>query len=220
MKSIVVDIVFLLTGISTSLGTAISVSSITGEPENIDIKKGTLFDKLFLKTRSGKAPLVNKELILKKGNNDNEKVSHPLYGKSFVPEKMIALQNKKGQGIDLICKIDPPPPDWVTFEIKTVMKDKYDANSTPTGGKASEIQKSYFENINKHSLLAKESFYQGGNEYSLGKKERKILLNILESCDEKNLVGFKLTVGIDNKFNVSNNNKYNQFYIIENLKND
>lgn len=60
----------------------------------------------------------------------------------------------------MICKIEPtpPPPDWVTFEIKTVMKDKFGANTTPTGGKASEIQKSYFENINKHSLLAKESF--------------------------------------------------------------
>ncbi|MDM3560072.1 Uncharacterised protein [Proteus vulgaris] len=184
-----------------------------------EIKKGTLFDKLFLKTRSGKAPLANKESRIKNGNTD---ILNPLYGKSFDPEKMIALQNKKGQGIDLICKIEPtpPPPDWVTFEIKTVMKDKFGANTTPTGGKASEIQKSYFENINKHSLLAKESFYQGSNEYSLGKKERKILLNILESCEEKNLVGFKLTVGIDNKFNISNNNKYNQFYIIENLKND
>ncbi|WP_244179703.1 hypothetical protein [Proteus genomosp. 4] len=108
----------------------------------------------------------------------------------------------------------------MTFEIKTVMKEKFGANSTPTGGKASDFQEDYIGNINKHSVLAKQSFYKGGNEYSLGKKEREILLNILESCEEKNLVGFKLTVGIDNKFNVSNNNKYNQFYIIENLKND
>ncbi|MDS0790497.1 hypothetical protein OSB94_20645, partial [Proteus vulgaris] len=82
-----------------------------------EIKKGTLFDKLFLKTRSGKAPLANKESRIKNGNTD---ISNLLYGKSFDPEKMIALQNKKGQGIDLICKIEPtpPPPDWVTFEIK------------------------------------------------------------------------------------------------------
>ena len=136
-----------------------------------EIKKGTLFDKLFLKTRSGKAPLANKESRITNGNTD---ISNPLYGKSFDPEKMIALQNKKGQGIDLICKIEPtpPPPDWVTFEIKTVMKEKFGANSTPTGGKASDFQEDYIGNINKHSVLAKQSFYKGGNEYSLGKKRK------------------------------------------------
>lgn len=181
-----------------------------------EIKKGTLFDKLFLKTRSGKAPLANKESRIKNGDKD---ISNPLYGKSFDPEKMIALQNKKGQGIDLICKIEPtpPPPDWVTFEIKTVMKDKFGANSTPTGGKASDFQKDYIGNISKHSLLAQNSFKHGDNEYNLGKKERDILLDIYKDINKVNLVGFKLTVGIDNKFNVSNNNKYNQFYIIERL---
>ncbi|UPK81929.1 hypothetical protein LW139_04255 [Proteus vulgaris] len=178
-----------------------------------EIKKGTLFDKLFLKTRSGKAPLANKESRIKNGNTD---ISNLLYGKSFDPEKMIALQNKKGQGIDLICKIEPtpPPPDWVTFEIKTVMKEKFGANSTPTGGKASDFPKDYIGNISKHSLLAQNSFKHGDNEYNLGKKERDILLDIYKDINKVNLVGFKLTVGIDNKFNVS---KYNQFYIIERL---
>ncbi|WP_273802637.1 hypothetical protein, partial [Proteus vulgaris] len=97
------------------------------------------------------------------------------------------------------------------------MKEKFGANSTPTGGKASEIQKDYIGNISKHSLLAQNSFKHGDNEYNLGKKERDILLDIYKDINKVNLVGFKLTVGIDNKFNVSNNNKYNQFYIIERL---
>lgn len=184
-----------------------------------EIKKGTLFDKLFLKTRSGKAPLVNKALILKKGNNDNKKVPHPLYGKSFDPEKMIALQNKKGQGIDLICKVEPtpPPPDWVTFEIKTVMKDKYGANSTPTGGKASDFQEDYIGNIKKHIQFSRDSVLKGINEYELDIKKR-ILLNQIENDIKKGSIGgFKLTVGIDSKFDVSSNKKYDSFYIIEDL---
>lgn len=182
-----------------------------------EIKKGTLFDKLFLKTRSGKAPLVNKELILKKGNNDNKKVPHPLYGKSFDPEKMIALQNKKGQGIDLICKIDPPPPDWVTFEIKTVMKDKFGANSTPTGGKASDFQKDYIKNLRKHIQLSQDSILDGINEYGLDRNKRILLNKIENDAKRGSISGFKLTVGIDNKFDISSNKKYDSFYIIEDL---
>ncbi|UDN36643.1 hypothetical protein [Proteus sp. NMG38-2] len=181
-----------------------------------EIKKGTLFDKLFLKTRSGKALLANKESRITNGNTD---ISNPLYGKSFDPEKMIALQNKKGQGIDLICKIEPtpPPPDWVTFEIKTVMKEKFGANSTPSGGKASDFQKDYIRNLRKHIQLSRDSILDGINEYGLDGKKR-ILLNKIENDIKKGSIGgFKLTVGIDSKFDVSSNKKYDSFYILEEL---
>ncbi|MDE5307345.1 hypothetical protein PY546_13215 [Providencia stuartii] len=46
---------------------------------------------------------------------------------------------------DFICKIEPPPPEWVTFEIKTTMKDKFGANTTPKGSGASEAQKRLLE---------------------------------------------------------------------------
>ena len=93
---------------------------------------------------------------------------------------MIALQNKKGQGIDLICKIEPtpPPPDLVTFEIKTVMKDKYGANSTPTGGKASDAQIDYIKNIEMHALTARELFNEGRNDYRLKELQLGILTDI------------------------------------------
>ncbi|WP_193016237.1 hypothetical protein [Proteus sp. FME41] len=132
---------------------------------------------------------------------------------------MIALQNKKGQGIDLICKIEPtpPPPDWVTFEIKTVMKDKFGANSTPTGGAASDLQKDYIRNLRKHIQLSQDSILDGINEYKLDIKKR-ILLNKIENDVKKGSIsGFKLTVGVDNKFNVSSNEKYDSFYILEEL---
>ncbi|MBS7785404.1 hypothetical protein KIV33_19685, partial [Providencia thailandensis] len=66
---------------------------------------------------------------------------------------------------DFICKIEPPPPEWVTFEIKTTMKDKFGANTTPKSGEPSESQKDYIGNISKHTGLVNISFVQGHNDY-------------------------------------------------------
>ncbi|MDT1068543.1 hypothetical protein RMN62_20290 [Providencia stuartii] len=178
-----------------------------------EIKKGTLFDKLFMKTRYGKAPLANKSSRLDKDGNE----LNPLFGKRFVPEKMLALQNAKGQGIDLICKIEPPPPEWVTFEIKTTMKDKFGPNSTPKGGEASEAQKDYLKNIRDHSKAATESMRLGRNDYNLNKKQLDLLNSISKELNINNIVGYKLTVAVDDKFNVGGNNKYPFFYYLEDL---
>ncbi|MEY0234705.1 hypothetical protein [Providencia manganoxydans] len=179
-----------------------------------EIKKGTLFDKLFMKTRYGKAPLANKSSRLDKDGNE----LNSLLGKRFVPEKMLALQNAKGQGIDLICKIEPPPPEWVTFEIKTTMKDKFGPNATPKSGEPSEAQKDYIGNISKHTGLANISFVQGHNDYNLSRAQRKMLVEIKKDISKSNIAGFKLTVAIDDKLNVSSNNKYGSFYIVEAFK--
>lgn len=178
-----------------------------------EIKKGALFDKLFMKTRYGKAPLARNWSNLDQFGNE----LNPLRGKRFVPEKMLTLQNAKGQGIDLICKIEPPPPEWVTFEIKTTMRDKYGANATPVGGKASEAQKDYLTNIRDHSAGATESFRFGNNDYNLNKEQVKLLNSIMKGLNKDSIVGYKLTVAIDNKFSVSGNNKYPYFYYIEGL---
>ncbi|EOV8584714.1 hypothetical protein ACOSKC_004222 [Providencia stuartii] len=178
-----------------------------------EIKKGTLFDKLFMKTRYGKAPLANKSSRLDKDGNE----LNPLFGKRFVPEKMIALQNAKGQGIDLICKIEPPPPEWVTFEIKTTMKDKYGPNATPLSGKPTEIQVDYKKNIRRHTELAERSLFHGDNDYSLTRKEFRMLREIKLSMKKRQVVGYKITVGLDNEFNPSHNSKYDEFFIAEDL---
>ncbi|EOD2823387.1 hypothetical protein ACJLWH_004368 [Providencia stuartii] len=179
-----------------------------------EIKKGTLFDKLFMKTRYGKAPLVNKSSRLDKDGNE----LNPLFGKRFVPEKMIALQNAKGQGIDLICKIEPPPPEWVTFEIKTTMKDKFGPNSTPNGGKLSEIQKDYIGNMKLHLDISINSFLNDKNSYSLTIKEATLLKEINSSLVKNQIAGYKVTVGLDNSFNPASNNKYDTMFVAEDLK--
>ena len=117
----------------------------------------------------------------------------------------------------MICKIDPPPPDWMTFEIKTVMKEKFGANSTPTGGKASDIPKDYIKNSRKHIRLSTVSIDEGINEYRLLEKQQDLLNIINNDIKDWNIAGFKLEVGIDNIYSISGNKKYDSFYIIEEL---
>lgn len=178
-----------------------------------EIKKGTLFDKLFMKTRYGKAPLANKSSRLDKDGNE----LNPLFGKRFVPEKTLVLQNSKGQGIDLICKIEPPPPEWVTFEIKTTMKDKYGPNATPKAGKPSDAQRDYLTNIRYHSAEAIESLRFGSNKYNLNKEQLELLNDISKGLNKNKIVGYKLVVAMDSNFSVGGNGKYPSFYYIEDL---
>lgn len=183
-----------------------------------EIKKGTLFDKLFLKTRSGKASLISDiEKIEEKIKGKTIFKNNPLFNNNIINNEFIALQNSNGHGIDLICKMKNPPPEWITFEIKTVMKDYFKDNSTPRGGKATNIQRDYIENIKKHSNKSKQSFLHADNEYDLNKDKFNILNEIDSAILKGDVVGYKLTIGIDNKFGVSSNNRYSKFYILEEL---
>ncbi|MBG5929047.1 hypothetical protein I5E83_18075 [Providencia rettgeri] len=119
--------------------------------------------------------------------------------------------------MDLICKIEPPPPDWVTFEIKTTMKDKYGPNATPKAGKPSEIQNDFMNNIKINIFNATESLKAGKNDYNLTKEQIRIMKEIRKDLNKTNVVGYKLTVAIDDSFNVSGNNKYPHFYYLEGL---
>ncbi|EMF0919757.1 hypothetical protein NNF59_004112 [Providencia stuartii] len=106
----------------------------------------------------------------------------------------------------------------VTFEIKTTMKDKFGSNATLKSGEPSESQKDYIGNISKHTGLVNISFVQGHNDYNLSRAQRKMLVEIKKDISKSNIAGFKLTLAIDGKLNVSSNNKYGSFYIIEAFK--
>ncbi|SST04328.1 Uncharacterised protein [Acinetobacter baumannii] len=59
----------------------------------------------------------------------------------------------------------------VSFEIKTTMKDKFGANTTPKGSGASEAQKDYLKNIRDHSKESTESMRFGRNDFNLNKEQ-------------------------------------------------
>ena len=147
--------------------------------------------------------------------------------KNIVSKSIFSLQNRNNHGIDLIFKVTPypPPPKWITIESKTVMKDKFGDYSTPRGGKVSEYQEDSIDNLSKHLELSNISLKSKLNEYSIKKEEKislqelthDLLINKSISSNKEIIQGFKLTIGIDEKFNVSNNKKFDNLYIFEKL---
>ncbi|AXO19096.1 TPA: hypothetical protein U2M17_002854 [Providencia stuartii] len=134
-----------------------------------------------------------------------------------VVSQYVSFKESNDYEDDFICKIEPPPPEWVTFEIKTTMKDKYGPNATPTSGKPSKIQNDFINNIKINIFNATESLKAGKNDYNLTKEQIRITKGIRKDLNKTNVVGYKLTVAIDDSFNISGNNKYPHFYYLEGL---
>lgn len=148
--------------------------------------------------------------------------------KRIVPGSVFSLQNKQGHGIDLICKVSPypPPPKWITIESKTVMKESFGQYATPRGGSASDYQKDPIGNLSKHIMIAERSLRSKANQYSITQDIRKKITELSVDIKQNSRVnkdggsiikGYKLTIGIDGKFNVSSNFKYDKLYIFEEL---
>ncbi|HFT2474445.1 TPA: hypothetical protein ACHV4K_004094, partial [Providencia stuartii] len=80
-----------------------------------------------------------------------------------------------------------------------------------------EAQKDYLKNIRDHSKESTESMRFGRNDFNLNKEQFDLLNSISKGMSKNNIVGYKLTVVVDDKFNVGGNNKYLFFYYLEGL---
>lgn len=172
--------------------------------------------------------LLSKGYIKNRGKTAVPFLSTLKGDKKIVPGSVFSLQNRQGHGIDLICKVAPypPPPKWITIESKTMMKESFGPHATPRAGKVSDYQKDPIGNLSKHIDLAERSLRSKVNEYSINQSIRKEMTELIQDIkrnsrrkkDEDSIVkGYKLTIGIDDKFNVSSNLKYKQLYIFEEL---
>ncbi|MDV2196883.1 hypothetical protein [Enterobacter hormaechei] len=172
--------------------------------------------------------LLSKGYIKNRGKTAVSFLSTFKGDKKIVPGSVFSLQNGQGHGIDLICKVAPypPPPKWITIESKTVMKESFGQHATPRAGKASDYQKDPIGNLNKHLELAENSIKSRKNEYAIDKNTKKLLKELtmdfevnrtLQKNSNKIIQGFKLTIGLDTKFNVSKNDKYKNMYIFEDI---
>lgn len=81
-------------------------------------------------------------------------------------------------------------------------------------------------NLSKHIDLAERSLRSKVNEYSINQNVRNKMTELIQDIkrnsrrkkNEDSIVkGYKLTIGIDNNFNVSSNLKYEKIYIFEEL---
>ncbi|EKT59361.1 hypothetical protein [Providencia sneebia] len=124
-------------------------------------KDGTLLNRIFCRDSSkniknGRAVPINK-LSDKDGNGKELNV---FYGKNIDTSQVFSLQKSNGHGIDLICKIDKPPPYWITIETKTVMRKQFDDERILVGGSLSKAQKEPIINLRKHMDNAENKFYK------------------------------------------------------------
>lgn len=182
-------------------------------------KDGSLLRGAFYKTKSSgkveKAVPVNQLSI--KGAKGEE--LNPLYGKNIDTSQVFSLQKKNGHGIDLICKIDSPPPHWITIETKTVMREKFDDSGTLIGGSLSEAQKEPIKNLSKHMKNAENKFYKK-NDYNITDADLDNIRNIRSTirANIDNIRGIKITVGIDETFSVGKTSRFDNMFLMEIIK--
>lgn len=147
------------------------------------------------------------------------KTFHEATGKTIKSDKVWAIQNKSGHGIDFLAEVEPIPPKYIIIDAKSTLRGKYGDYSTPRGPSLSDKQKDFHKNLLYH-LEQSTLLYEFGNPYNLSKKQvdefRKIKKEI--SDDKKLLDGYVANIGLTAGFNVASNSKYGEMIVFENIK--
>ena len=147
------------------------------------------------------------------------KTFHEATGKTIKSDKVWAIQNKSGHGIDFLAEVEPIPPKYITIDAKSTLRGKYGDYSTPRGPSLSDKQKDFHKNLLYH-LEQSTLLYEFGNPYNLSKKqvdEFRIIKK--EISDEKKLLdGYVANIGLTAGFNVASNSKYGEMIVFENIK--
>lgn len=146
------------------------------------------------------------------------KTFHEATGKTIKSDKVWAIQNKSGHGIDFLAEVEPIPPKYITIDAKSTLRGKYGDYSTPRGPSLSDKQKDFHKNLLYH-LEQSTLLYEFGNPYNLSKKqvdEFRIIKK--EISDEKKLLdGYVANIGLTAGFNVASNSKYGEMIVLNKI---
>lgn len=146
------------------------------------------------------------------------KTFHEATGKTIKSDKVWAIQNKSGHGIDFLAEVEPTPPKYIIIDAKSTLRGKYGDYSTPRGPSLSDKQKDFHKNLLYH-LEQSTLLYEFGNPYNLSKKqvdEFRIIKK--EISDEKKLLdGYVANIGLTAGFNVASNSKYGEMIVLNKI---
>lgn len=146
------------------------------------------------------------------------KTFHEATGKTIKSDKVWAIQNKSGHGIDFLAEVEPIPPKYITIDAKSTLRGKYGDYATPRGPSLSDKQKDFHTNLLYH-LKQSTKRYESGNPYNLSKKqvdEFRIIKK--EISDEKKLLdGYVANIGLTAGFNVASNSKYGEMIVLNKI---
>lgn len=141
-------------------------------------------------------------------------------GKEIVKDKVWAIQNDSGHGIDFVCEVVPypPKPKYITIDAKATLRAKYGDHATARGPSLSDEQKEPVRNLLKHLNNAIND-YRFGNSYHLSEAEFRTYSRMLrEIRGNKTLLdGYKATIGLTNGFKLAQNSKYNEMIVFSKI---
>ena len=147
------------------------------------------------------------------------KTFHEATGKTIKSDKVWAIQNKSGHGIDFLAEVEPTPPKYITIDAKSTLRGKYGDYATPRGPSLSDKQKDFHTNLLYH-LKQSTKRYKSGNPYNLSKKQSNELKKIMREISKNKalLEGYVANIGLTAGFNVASNSKYGEMIVFENIK--
>lgn len=146
------------------------------------------------------------------------KTFHKATGKTIKSDKVWAIQNKSGHGIDFLAEVEPTPPKYITIDAKSTLRGKYGDYSTPRGPSLSDKQKDFRTNLLYH-LKQSTKRYESGNPYNLSKKQFTEFNEIMReiSLDKTLVEGYVANIGLTAGFNVASNSKYGEMIVLNKI---
>lgn len=147
------------------------------------------------------------------------KTFHEATGKTIKSNRVWAIQNRSGHGIDFLAEVEPIPPKYITIDAKSTLRGKYGDYSTPRGPSLSDKQKDFHKNLLYH-LERSTQLYEYGNPYNLSKKQADEFKKIMREISKNKalLEGYVANIGLTAGFNVASNSKYGEMIVFENIK--
>ncbi|MFV8985437.1 hypothetical protein [Serratia fonticola] len=168
-------------------------------------RQGVLHDKMFFKV----------------GGRATAQSFKSFSGKTILKDKVWAIQNKSGHGVDFLCEVipTPPPPRWITLDAKATLRGGFTDHGTPKGPSLSDEQKDPFTNLLKH-LKDATSDFRGLNRYNLTPEQFKEFRKIIKEIGNNplELKGYVANVGLIEGFNLAANKKYSTMIVCNEIK--
>jgi len=168
-----------------------------------------------------KAGTLHNHMFMKIAGRTKADSFFTVTGKQIVKDKVWAIQNGSGHGIDFLCEVQPypPKPKYLTIDAKSTLRASYGPYSTPNGPPLSAQQSRPTENLLDHLQKAVLG-YRRNNPYALTQDEfntfRSILSDLKRNPDI--LTNYKASIGLTNGFNLAGNQKYANMIVLSRIE--
>ena len=163
--------------------------------------------------------ILHNKAYMKMSGKIKAKTFHEATGKIIKSDRVWAIQNRSGHGIDFLAEVYRPKPKYITIDAKSTLRGKYGDFATPRGPNLSDKQKDFHKNLLYH-LEHSTNWDKYGNPYNLSKKQADEFKKIMREISKNKalLEGYVANIGLTAGFNVASNSKYGEMIVLEKIK--